>query len=347
MRECRLLLILTGGTIGTAVSETGKRTLLQVGDGQEPLILQRLREERPDLSIRAKLRIPYQVLSEHMTVEHWERLLDCLREENLQAYDVVAITHGSDTLAYTAAFLDEALRGCPVPVFLVASQRPPEDPESNAIENFKATVETAMGLTAMTAQADASVLRSGGKPVPDSREPEGSAVYITYRNSDGVMYLHRGRELRQCAPGTDDFFSEGMRALEAAAGPRDDTAETGALSRYGTKEAAERKWQVPELRLNPEVLKLHPYVGVRYDCISLKGIRAVLHTLYHSSTAPKELTAFAMRCREEGVLLYILPCDAENYNYETTRELLAAGARPLQGITEETAYIRLLLGTEM
>lgn len=161
MRECRLLLILTGGTIGTAVSETGKRTLLQVGDGQEPLILQRLRQERPDLSIRAKLRIPYQVLSEHMTVEHWERLLDCLREEELQAYDVVAITHGSDTLAYTAAFLDEALRGCPVPVFLVASQRPPEDPESNAIENFKATVETAMGLTAMTAQADASVLRSG------------------------------------------------------------------------------------------------------------------------------------------------------------------------------------------
>ena len=171
-----------------------------------------------------------------------------------------------------------------------------------------------------------------------------------------------------------------MRALEAAAGPRDDTAETGALSRYGTnetgalsrygtkeagelsrcgtaetgelsrcgtKEAAERKWQVPELRLNPEVLKLHPYVGVRYDCISLKGIRAVLHTLYHSSTAPKELTAFAMRCREEGVLLYILPCDAEDYNYETTRELLVAGARPLQGITEETAYIRLLLGTEM
>ena len=41
MRACRLLLILTGGTIGTAVSETGKRTLLQMGAGQEPLILKR------------------------------------------------------------------------------------------------------------------------------------------------------------------------------------------------------------------------------------------------------------------------------------------------------------------
>ena len=40
--------------------------------------------------------------------------------------------------------------------------------------------------------------------------PDFGVVYITYRNSDGVMYLHRGRELRQCAPGTDDFFSEGM-----------------------------------------------------------------------------------------------------------------------------------------
>ena len=331
MRECRLLLILTGGTIGTAVSETGKRTLLQVGDGQEPLILQRLREERPDLSIRAELRMPYQVLSEHMTPEHWEKLLDCLRTEDLQAYDVVAITHGSDTLAYTAAFLDEALRGCPVPVFLVASQRPPEDPESNAVENLKATVETAM------------------KPATES-----GAVYITYRNSDGVMYLHRGRELRQCEPGTDDFFSEGMRALETAAIPQNaeanlqyDTKESDAISGYGTKEATEMNWQVPEFRLKPDVLKLHPYVGIRYDCISLEGIRAVLHTLYHSSTAPKELTAFAVRCREKGVPLYILPCDAENYNYETTRELLDAGARPVQGLTEETAYIRLLLGAEI
>ena len=321
MRGCKLLLILTGGTIGTAVAENGKRTLLSLEDGQEPLILQRLREARPELSIRAELRMPYQVLSEHMTLSHWEQLLDCLREEDLHTYDVVAITHGSDTLAYTAAFLDEALYRCPVPVFLVASQRPPEDPESNATDNFLATVDVAMRRS------------------PETDASETGSVYITYRNSDGVMYLHRGRELRQCEPGSDDFFSEGMTALERE-GNRF-RSDTGGL------QVRNASWKVPEIRLRPDVLKLHPYVGIRYDCISLEGVRAVLHTMYHSSTAPKELTAFAERCRNVGVTLYILPCDPENYNYETTQELLEAGARPVHGMTEESAYARLLLGMEI
>ena len=321
MRKCKILLILTGGTIGTAVSEQGTRRLLSVEDGQEPLILQRLREARPELSVDAKLRIPFQILSEHMTLSRWEQLLDCLREEDLQSYDVVAITHGSDTLAYTAAFLDEALYRCPVPVFLVASQRPPEDPESNATDNFLATVDVAM------------------RRRPETDAAETGMVYITYKNSDGVMYLHRGRELRQCEPGSDDFFSEGMTALEKGGNRyRSDTG--GLLERNAS-------WRVPEIRLRPNVLIIRPYVGIRYDSFSLEGIRAVLHTLYHSSTAPKELTEFAKRCQYVGVSLYIIPCDPENINYETTKELMEAGARPIQGLTEETAYARLLLGTEI
>ena len=92
---------------------------------------------------------------------------------------------------------------------------------------------------------------------------------------------------------------------------------------------------------------LHPYVGIRYDCISLKGVRAVLHTLYHSSTAPKELAGFLDHCKEAGVPCYILPCDPENYHYDTTAELLTHGAIPLSGMTEERAYMRLLLRKEM
>jgi beta-glucosidase len=105
-------------------------------------------------------------------------------------------------------------------------------------------------------------------------------------------------------------------------------------------------WQVPEVNLTPDVLLIHPYVGIRYDSISLSGIRAVLHTLYHSSTAPKELTGFLNRCKAEGVTCYILPCDAKAYHYETTTELLRGGAIPLSGMTEERAYMCLLMKAE-
>ena len=353
-----ILLVLTGGTIGTMADEDGTRRLATEDGTGEPMILTMLRVRAPELTIHAKVRVPYQVLSEHMTPAHLTKLADCLREEDLTGYDGVLITHGSDTLAFTAAFLGELMKGCPVPVFLLAAQRPLHDPESNGTENALAAVQL---MDARRMQGVAA-------------DPE--AICVAYRNSDGVMYLHRAEELKQCQPGTDDFYSEGMQAVRmeggsyrwpedpaavedptaaedpVAADGQEGLAGTGDYVREGTggsrKEAPvpqqTPRWKVPEFCPEPEVLLLHPYVGIRYDCISLTGIRAVVHTLYHSSTAPKELTGFLDRCREEGVKCYILPCEPADCHYETTAELLEHGAIPIHGMTEESAYMKLLMG---
>ena len=314
-RRLRILLVLTGGTIGTMSGSDGKRRVVS-NAGSEPLLLTSLRRLAPEYEPEADIRIPYQVLSEHMTTDYLNALGDCLRGEEMSRYDGIFITHGSDTLAFTAAYLAELLRGCPVPVFLLASQRPLDDSESNGTENFLAALKLL-----------------GHTPEP--------GVFVTYRNSDGIMYLHRAEELRQCEPGTDDFFSEGMRPCGNLAG--------GEISRVSREEELPEEgsepemWKVPDLRITNDVLLLHPYVGIRYDCIVTEGVRAVLHTLYHSSTAPKELAGFLDRCRKAKIPCYILPCEPENCHYETTSELLANGAIPLSGMTEETAYMRLLM----
>ena len=365
--KLHILLVLTGGTIGTMVAADGKRRLAAGDDveaadgrwmnaGSEPMLIAALRERVPELALEFSVRIPYQVLSEHMTLRHLEKLAECLRGEDLTEYDGVFITHGSDTLAYTAAFLGELMRGCPVPVFLLAAQRPIEDTESNGVENTLAAVQL---LESMTESGDicgdaygkaVPKCSDGNKPVSedssrfdagtDRKEMKPAPVYVPYRNSDGKMYLHRAEELRQCEPGSDDFFSRGMRELT---GSREVTAKMPS-GRVSAGEAAEERWNVPDISPTPDVLLLHPYVGIRYDCVSLMGIRAVLHTMYHSSTAPKELTGFLDRCGEAGVPCYILPCDPENFHYETTAELLEHGAIPLSGLTEESAYMRLILG---
>lgn len=311
----RILLVLTGGTIGTVSGSDGRRRVVS-DDGPKPMLLASLKKLAPEYEPEADIRIPYQVLSEHMNTDYLNALGDCLREEELSRYDGIFITHGSDTLAFTAAYLAELLRGCPVPVFLLASQRPLDDPESNGTENFLAALKLLGHI------------------------PE-AGVFVTYRNSDGIMYLHRAEELRQCEPGTDDFFSEGMRPCDCLAG--------GEISRGSREEELPEEgsepemWKVPDLRITNDVLLLHPYVGIRYDCIVTEGVRAVLHTLYHSSTAPKELAGFLDRCRKAKIPCYILPCEPENCHYETTSELLANGAIPLSGMTEETAYMRLLM----
>ncbi len=320
--QLRILLILTGGTIGTVTSADGIRRIPGTGDMAEPLLLSLLRDRHPELLPEAAIRIPYQVLSEHMTPGHLEQLADCLRREltpeAMKGYDAVCITHGSDTLAYTAAFLGELMQGCPVPVFLLAAQRPPEDPESNALENVTAALQLA------------AAFRHGeyaAGPVSGS----GSSVWVPYRNSDGVLYLHRAEELIQCEPGSDDFFSCGMKAFPPEEGE-------------GIFPGGAKEWSVPEISLRSDVLVLHPYVGIDYDHISLDSVGAVLHTLYHSSTAPKELAGFLDRCREAGICCYILPCDPGSCHYETTGELLQHGAVPVHGMTEERAYMRLLMG---
>lgn len=342
-----ILLILTGGTIGTSAAKDGLRKLVgeeNAAEGPaEPLLLQLLYDRWPKLKDEASFRVkePYRVLSEHMTLSHLERLADCLREEDLKDYDGIMITHGSDTLAFTAAFLGQLMEDSPIPVFLLATQLPPEDPESNAVENMLAALE----LLREYRSGAVSALGQGTSPEETLRP-----VYVPYRNGDGVMYLHRASELRQCRPGTDDFFSDGMQQVTKKDGSyvwpgAESHKEPGASCRGTENEGKdrEREWKVPELSLSSDVLLLHPYVGIRYDCISLSGIRAVVHTLYHSSTAPKELVGFLDRCREAGVTCYILPCDPENYHYETTAELISHGAVPLDGLTEESAYMRLLM----
>ena len=317
-----ILLILTGGTIGTCQEEDGKRRIVGTDPDGEPMLIRALRERRPECRLQVTTRVPYQVLSEHMTLSHMEKLAELLREEELSRYDAVFITHGSDTLAYTAAFLGELMRGCPVPVFLLAAQRPISDPESNGVENTLAALR---------------MIERYGRRIPaEEADSEAAPVYIAYRNTDGHMYLHKGEELRQCEPGSDDFFSHGMQRIDWYREPDEEREELAV--------EAVQDWKVPAVTLRPDVLLLHPYVGIRYDCISLSGIRVVVHTLYHSSTAPKELTEFLDRCREEGVNCYILPCDPEDYHYETTAELLKHGAIPISGMSVESAYFRVLMG---
>ena len=326
----KILLILTGGTIGTVVSGDGIRRIPGPEKTEEPLLLQVLRDRYPGIKTEFTIRTPYQVLSEHMTMGHMEKLAACLREElspeKQSCYDAVFITHGSDTLAFTAAFLGELMQGCPLPVFLLAAQRPLEDPESNGPENVRA----ALLLTATIRGA-----------VKQGTARHHAPVYVPYRNSDGIMYLHWAEELRQCEPGTDDFFSSHMGDVREYVG---ENAGKNAGKNAGEKKAEKTEpWVVPEVTFQNDVLLLHPYVGINYDHISLEHVRAVVHTLYHSSTAPKELVGFLDRCREAGVFCYILPCEPENCHYETTRELILHGAIPVSGMTEERAYIRLMM----
>lgn len=130
MERKKLLLLATGGTIASQPTAEG----LAPGLDGEALtgLLPAAVLGRYDITVRDVLRMD----SSNIQPEEWQliaRHVFDAREE----YDGVVITHGTDTMAYTAAILSFMVRGIGIPVVLTGSQLPIEHPLSDGQENLR------------------------------------------------------------------------------------------------------------------------------------------------------------------------------------------------------------------
>jgi L-asparaginase len=82
---------------------------------------------------------PFSVLSENISINLWQQLIDCIATVDFSKYKGVIILHGSDTLAYTGALLGNIFQD--KAIVLVAADKPIEDESSNGIENFQNAVD--------------------------------------------------------------------------------------------------------------------------------------------------------------------------------------------------------------
>lgn len=112
----RILLIATGGTIASE----------DTGEGLAPGITAAgLLSRAPNLG-RGRVVDTVELLaldSTNIRPEHWVMIARCI-EENYGSYDGFVITHGTDTLAYTAAALSYMVKASPKPIVLTGAQRP-------------------------------------------------------------------------------------------------------------------------------------------------------------------------------------------------------------------------------
>ncbi len=323
-----ILLVLTGGTIcsfaqnGAQVSDTKKA---------QTLIVQKFRQSdciyRSEELVSFEAKSPLDVLSENMTVEHWNTLISALKSYDLASYDGVIILHGTDTLAYTSSLLSILLAGTPVPVITVSAQLPLYEAGTNGNANFKAATEL----------------------IVNGIKPNVYSVYANGRADERVMYVHYAAHLLQCANHSNDFFSADMTPVSMENAVFEGKQSTRSEMLLASCPA-----------LSASVLKISPYVGLDYGCFSLDGIKAVLHGTYHSSTVAVDTVSDTPEGSRASILylakrlasapspipLFIEPCDKDAcYAYETTKKALERGIRPIKGLSTEMAYAKLLIGT--
>ena len=124
----KVLMLGTGGTIACVPSADG---LVPALDG--PAMIRVVPELEEVCAIETK-----QILnldSSNLAPEHWRSIAEAVAA-NYTSYDGFVITHGTDTMAYTAAALSQMLCNCQKPVVLTGAQLPIQAEGSDAPNNI-------------------------------------------------------------------------------------------------------------------------------------------------------------------------------------------------------------------
>lgn len=301
----RILTVFTGGTIGSSLSKGAISP-----NAENAFLLLKLYKEKYGAAEFDTV-APYTVLSENLSAEYLEKLRSCVEDNLNSGYDGIVVTHGTDTLQYSAAYLDLTLGLIETPVVLVSSNYPLPDSRANGLENFAAAVDFI-------------------------RSKQGRGVFVSYLNrGDAGAAIHRGAEVLPHQPFDDRIFS------------LFDNIYGTVISGEFVKNPDYRERERARLsgKLNGRVIFLRPYVGMTYPEIP-GDTKAVLLEGWHSGTLPtahSELVEFCKKAKERGVPVY-LTGSMPGFEYESKRLFDSLGIKVLPPMSPIAAYVMLAVG---
>lgn len=327
--------VFTGGTIGSSVDALTDSVNV-AGDPPRHL-LERWSSNHPG-EADFEVSEPFRILSEDATPAHWEHLARHLKRRIVERkVDAIVLLHGSDTLPWTASALAFALRGIPIPLVLVAADRPLDDVLSNGHVNFDAAM---------------SFIREERLP----------GVFVVWAHPGEEPLVYLGTRLQPADP-LDDRFSaprglvfgrmEGGRFVRSTRfgnpGREDMSRQAG-----GVLWTASLKWLEAAQLFAPRLLVLPPHPGLDTGRIALDlGWQGILQLPYHSGTASStegdaSTLDLARRATERNLPFLLGPCAIREVPYASTKAFLDAGARLVPAMSTPAAMTKLmfLLGTQ-
>jgi glutamyl-tRNA(Gln) amidotransferase subunit D len=313
-----LAIVSTGGTIASRIDyRTGSVT--SQFDANDILTA------IPELAEIANYRtVPLAtILSENMTPAIWQDLARAVHAEIKNGVKGVIVTHGTDTMAYSAAALSFMI-DTPVPVVFVGSQRSADRPSSD---------------NAMNAVCAAAAATSDLGEV---------AVVMHAGTNDDICTIHRGTRVRKMHTSRRDAFrSLGMDPIG--------TIEYPSRKVTLAKDAVRRGTRNPALNdnLDPHCALVQFYPGMTPDLLgAYEGYHGLVIAgtgLGHTSTT---LIPQLKRLSDSGTLVVMTSqcmngrvCDRV---YDTGRDLLAAGVIEGGDMLPEVALVKMMwvLGSE-
>lgn len=307
----KILVIITGGTIGSTTNS--QYTSLDMS--KQYVLLDTYKKNNSD-DITFEIISPYRILSENLTANELNLLINCVDENLKRDFDGIIVTHGTDTLQYTASALAYCFRNVEKPVVVVSANYPLDNVKSNGYHNFEAAVRFIC-----------SKLSNG--------------VFVSYRNSlDNITSIHVPTRLYSHLENTDEVYSIAHQEFAYYNGVDFSLNEHYVKTKAVEGNTAFRFCEQTGIL----VISSIPGDSFNYD---LSGVKAVLIRPYHSgtiNTSDGALGRFCEKVRAKNIPVFILSCNL-SADYESTNVFREFGITKLPLSTFVSQYMKLWIAT--
>ena len=309
----KILVILTGGTIGCDIYQN----IINISEKSCRELIDLYNEKHENDNCFDVIN-PFISLSENINNQKIGIIMQKIKDNLCTGYDGIIVTHGSDTLSYTSNIASVIFGDSEIPIVFVASDKALCDETGNGMTNFRNAV-----LVIETSQE--------------------KGVLVSYSNIPSDNTIYDGGNFCE-ADCFDDKFSSYDKTV------------------YGkivddkfiklTEKSVSDNNEIKNIDFNfeNEVLLIKPYPGMSYENFNLNHTGAVVHYLYHSSTACVEeekysVLEFVKKCRGKQIPFYVAPLKKKNESiyYSLEKLLKEDSVKAFFDCSVEKAYAQALV----
>lgn len=327
----QIALIGTGGTIASKVD-------YRTGGVSPALSASEIYDAVPELRKYANIDADFlfNEYSENLEPHHWTQIANRIAEKvRYGGYRGIVVSHGTDTMHYTAAALSFALHNLPIPIVLVGSQRSSDRPSSDGALNL-------IGATIFATKSPFA----------------GVFIAMHGSTSDDFISIHLGTRVRKNHTSRRDAF-ESIDRLPVATVKnaqveiqsqlvsmeiprrRNDTADSISNKPHDDFEV----WS----KFDPRVALVKYYPGMNLNLFGLavkSGCRAMILEGTGLGHVGRKFFPEIEKAIKSGVLIFMTSqCIWGRTNmrvYDTGRDLIQLGVLPLEDMTSETAVVKAM-----
>ncbi len=322
----KIALISTGGTIASKID-------YRTGGVTSVLSAKDLYTSIPELSLYASIdtEILFNEYSENIGPTHWNLIANKIIDKiNSGIYDGIVISHGTDTMSYTAAALSFALQDLPIPVILVGAQRSSDRPSSDASSNLIASIIFATKL-------------------------DYSGVFVSMHGSisDEQIHCHLGTRVRKNHTSKRDAFKS--IDISPIAVVKEDQIEiqkipSNIILQKKNRNKINKEFNViPKIKFDDRVFLLKYYPGLNpliLEDVQKLGYKVIIIEGTGLGHINKNFFSYLKEVITSGMLVFMTSqCiwGRTNLNvYDTGRDLEKIGVISLSNMLSETAMVKAM-----